>query len=60
MTLDELINDKNIKLIEGCDSLMKQVLKETAERFVHHPSSASLSWARSRYFKKLRENNHGN
>lgn len=60
MTLDELINDKNIKLTEDFDSLLKQSLKEAAERFVHHPSSASLTWARNRYLKKLREHKHGN
>lgn len=59
MTLDELLNDKNIKL-EDCNSLMKQTLKEAAERFAYHPSSASLTWAKNRYLKKIKEIKNGN
>lgn len=60
MTLDELLNDKNIKLLESSNDLMSQAFKEAAEKFSYHPSTASLTWAKNRYLKLLQESTHGN
>lgn len=39
-------------------SLKSQALKEAAERFQFHPSTASLTWANARYQRLLRENEY--
>ena len=39
-------------------SLKSQALREAAERFQFHPSTASLTWANARYQRLLRENEY--
>lgn len=54
MKLHDLLLTAHVSKTERAD-LKQQALREAAEKFNMHPSTASLTWASARYQRLLRE-----
>lgn len=57
MKLHDLLLTAHVSKTERAD-LKQQALREAAEKFSMHPSTASLTWANARYRRLVNENSY--
>lgn len=55
MKLQHLFETAHVSKQDDRKDLKDRALREAAEKFQFHPSSASLTWAAARYQRLLRE-----